>query len=178
MRLLIALYPRAWRRRYGAEFAAVLEDEPPTFAGLGDVVLGAIDAHLHPQLHEADTSRSRRSEMFRRLRSLPPVIIVGVLLPFAFFGAGYLIPELRDKAERQLYAVATGLLIGRWWAPAPFLVLIAALAVADARTMASLLEARWMLVVTLTITALVLVGAGARMVTHYALRYRGSRIGV
>ena len=106
------------------------------------------------------------------------MIIVGVLLPFAFFGAGYLIPELRYNAERQLYAVATGLLIGRWWAPAPFLVLIAALAVADARTMASLLEARWMLVVTLTITALVLVGAGARMVTHYALRYRGSRIGV
>lgn len=29
--------------------------EQSTFAGLGDVVLGAIDAHLHPQLHEADT---------------------------------------------------------------------------------------------------------------------------
>ena len=27
-RLIVLLYPRAWRNRYGAEFAALLEDAP------------------------------------------------------------------------------------------------------------------------------------------------------
>lgn len=43
---LIQLYPRAWRERYGDEFAALLED-----CGVGprtilDVLLGAFDAHI------------------------------------------------------------------------------------------------------------------------------------
>ena len=45
---LIALYPGAWRRRYGDELEALLET-----GGLGardriDLIRGAIDAHLHP----------------------------------------------------------------------------------------------------------------------------------
>jgi hypothetical protein len=44
----VALYPRAWRDRYGDELEAVLETE-----GLGlrtrlDLLRGALDAHLHP----------------------------------------------------------------------------------------------------------------------------------
>lgn len=39
------LYPRAWRRRYGAEFAAMLEQQPLTPGALLDIMRGAMDAH-------------------------------------------------------------------------------------------------------------------------------------
>jgi hypothetical protein len=45
MRWLIRLYPRAWQRRYGEEFALLLAQRPRTFATALDVVGGAIDAH-------------------------------------------------------------------------------------------------------------------------------------
>lgn len=45
---LLRLYPADWRARYGEEFAALLEDCPPSFIGLFDVLLGALDAHIAP----------------------------------------------------------------------------------------------------------------------------------
>jgi uncharacterized membrane protein YozB (DUF420 family) len=49
MRWLLRLYPRWWRRRYGEEFAALLEDLSGTRGRLRlavDVVAGALDARL------------------------------------------------------------------------------------------------------------------------------------
>ena len=46
-RLLPRLYPVSWRERYGAEFEALLEERPLGPFDVGDVVLGALDAHLH-----------------------------------------------------------------------------------------------------------------------------------
>jgi hypothetical protein len=37
-RLLIRAYPRAWRRRYGTEYSALLEDVPPTPSTIADAV--------------------------------------------------------------------------------------------------------------------------------------------
>ena len=45
--LLLRLYPARWRARYGPEFAAVLDERPLGPFDVADVVLGAIDAHLH-----------------------------------------------------------------------------------------------------------------------------------
>lgn len=45
---LIALYPRAWRERYGDELRAILETERPGLRARLDIVRGALDAHLHP----------------------------------------------------------------------------------------------------------------------------------
>lgn len=50
MSRLLRLYPAAWRERYEAEFLGLLHDRPVGLRGSGDVVLGAIDAHLHPEL--------------------------------------------------------------------------------------------------------------------------------
>jgi hypothetical protein len=47
---LLRLYPRPWRDRYGEEFEALLADRPPTPRHRLDIVRGALDAHLHPQL--------------------------------------------------------------------------------------------------------------------------------
>ncbi len=45
IRLLIRCYPRAWRRRYGEEFLAIIEQMPPTPTGIADMLRGALDAH-------------------------------------------------------------------------------------------------------------------------------------
>lgn len=47
MSRLVRLYPAAWRDRYGDELAAILEDRPPGPFDVADLLLGAIDAHLH-----------------------------------------------------------------------------------------------------------------------------------
>jgi hypothetical protein len=45
--LLLRCYPARWRARYGDEFAAVLEERPLGPFDVADVLLGALDAHLH-----------------------------------------------------------------------------------------------------------------------------------
>jgi hypothetical protein len=47
---LVRLYPRAWRERYEEEFVAMLEQGPVTIKDLFDVVFGAVDAWLRPQV--------------------------------------------------------------------------------------------------------------------------------
>lgn len=50
MRRLVALYPRAWRDRYAAEFEDLLADRPMTLRDQLDIARGAIDAWIHPQV--------------------------------------------------------------------------------------------------------------------------------
>ena len=45
--LLVRAYPARWRARYGDEFLAVLEARPLGPFDVADVLLGALDAHLH-----------------------------------------------------------------------------------------------------------------------------------
>lgn len=45
--LLIRLYPARWRDRYGEEFTAVLEARLLGPFDVADILLGALDAHLH-----------------------------------------------------------------------------------------------------------------------------------
>ena len=45
--LLLRLYPARWRARYGDEFEALLAERPLGPFDVADVLLGAIDAHLH-----------------------------------------------------------------------------------------------------------------------------------
>ena len=50
MSRLLRLYPAAWRERYEAEFIGTLQEWPAGLTGSVDIVHGAIDAHLHPEL--------------------------------------------------------------------------------------------------------------------------------
>jgi hypothetical protein len=45
--LLLRCYPARWRARYGDEFELVLADRPLGPFDVADVLLGALDAHLH-----------------------------------------------------------------------------------------------------------------------------------
>jgi hypothetical protein len=63
--LLLRLYPRAWRERYGEELSAQMEAQRPLRIGVvADLVRGALDAHLHPL--RRDNSTLRISNMDRR----------------------------------------------------------------------------------------------------------------
>lgn len=46
-RLLLRCYPARWRARYGDEFAGILDERPLGPFDVADVLLGALDAHLH-----------------------------------------------------------------------------------------------------------------------------------
>lgn len=50
VRAMLRLYPRQWRERYGGEMAAMLEDVPLTPPSILDLLAGAIDARVSPQL--------------------------------------------------------------------------------------------------------------------------------
>lgn len=97
MRALLWLYPRTWRRHYGAEMEAVLRQMRGRrrLELALDLVRGAADAHLHPQLPGR-----------RRTRWLP--VVLGIL-------AAALVSALVAGAVgpgRQ--PVAAGLLAGLW----------------------------------------------------------------
>ena len=47
IRLAARLYPARWRRRYGAEFDALLEDATPTWRTVIDVGWGAVEMHMN-----------------------------------------------------------------------------------------------------------------------------------
>jgi hypothetical protein len=53
VKLLLRLYPAAWRERYGEEFAAVLENQGTSIGMVLDVLAGAVDAHIHPQVQSS-----------------------------------------------------------------------------------------------------------------------------
>lgn len=130
MRALLALYPGPWRRRYGPEFAAMLDAQRPSPAQVFDIVLGAIDAHLDPQVAEdgEDPLRRRMKEVVMNgPRSRSALMAFGLLLPVALLVAASLMPDLISDGPvfgglAIATALATGLIVGRWWAPLPFVV--------------------------------------------------------
>ncbi|MGI8557931.1 MAG: hypothetical protein ACR2ND_06450, partial [Solirubrobacteraceae bacterium] len=78
--ILIALYPRAWRARYGSEFAALLEESGCGAREVLDLLRGALDAHLRPS--------ELRSPPLERMRgTVAAAICCGSA--FALVGAGF-----------------------------------------------------------------------------------------
>jgi len=53
--LALALYPLAFRRRYGQEMRALLDETPPGVLTVLDLLRGALSAHLHPPTGLAGT---------------------------------------------------------------------------------------------------------------------------
>ena len=109
---LISLYPRAWRDRYGLEFQTLMSERPPTPRDRLDIVRGALDARLHPQLREASPDGTPR-----QVRIGATVAVLGgglwIAAGFAFLGSS-IIPELgyKDSSSAVVIAMAGALVTG------------------------------------------------------------------
>ena len=90
MSRLLALYPRPWRNRYGEELAELLSDRPATWRDRIDVVKGALDAWLDPQL--VAPARPRYPNRVDRLVGLG-TIAAGLSLMGWGIGAALLAPR-------------------------------------------------------------------------------------
>jgi hypothetical protein len=77
MSRLVGLYPRTWRARYGDEFAELLAARPPSLRDRLDIVIGALDARMNPQVPGVG-ERERAVGGDRVARGL--AVVTGVLL--------------------------------------------------------------------------------------------------
>ena len=83
-RLLVGLYPRAWRARYGDELAALLEEAPPSPGVVADVVRGALAARATPLSLPGGPDMTGHS----RVQALASLLAVALVLPsLAFLSA-------------------------------------------------------------------------------------------
>jgi drug/metabolite transporter (DMT)-like permease len=62
MNWLLRLYPARWRERYGEEFGAVLASQRASVGLVLDVLGGAIDAHLYPQIQQSHSKPIKEKE--------------------------------------------------------------------------------------------------------------------
>ncbi|MEJ7696441.1 MAG: hypothetical protein WKF78_07465 [Candidatus Limnocylindrales bacterium] len=90
---LIRLFPAGWRRRYGDEFEALLEERPLGPFDVADVVLAAIDAHLHRRGRDIAPHPQRSFRMSLRLGG-SAAILGGVL-----FLSGLAVGQLKVFGE-------------------------------------------------------------------------------
>ncbi len=86
--LMLRLYPARWRARYGLEFAAVLEERALGPFDVADVLLGALDAHLHLRGLGAASQHAKGFAMSLRIGGY--AAIVGGLLFLTGFLANIL----------------------------------------------------------------------------------------
>ena len=76
MSALLRLYPRSWRTRYEAEFLELLGARPLRITDRLDILLGALDAHLDPQVPDAsdDATLPGPRDRLSRLAGLSAVV--------------------------------------------------------------------------------------------------------
>lgn len=84
--LLLRLYPTRWRARYGDEFAALLAERPLGPFDVADVLLGALDAHLHLRGLGSWSDHRRGSPMSLRIGGLA-ALAGGSLMLISFLAA-------------------------------------------------------------------------------------------
>lgn len=81
---LLRLYPAVWRARYGEEFAELLAARPPGLRDRLDILRGAVDARIHPQLDPNATRESRLAHD----RSIGAMLVVAGILLTMWAGFG------------------------------------------------------------------------------------------
>ena len=89
--LLLRLYPARWRARYGDELGVVLADRPLGPFDVADLLLGALDAHLH--LRALGTVSEHRRGIPMTLRIGGYAAIVGGVLWFGGLAWSQLDPQ-------------------------------------------------------------------------------------
>jgi hypothetical protein len=96
---LLRLYPRAWRDRYGAEVTQLLQCHRVTLWTALDILLGALDAHVHP-----DLLPGRLTSMAHRMRTGE----IAVFCAFVLFCLAWL-PLTLVRDPLPVWKAATGM---------------------------------------------------------------------
>lgn len=91
MRILLRLYPAAWRARYEDEFLAVLEERPLSPFDALDIMLGALDARLRPRSLAIELAPRRNPSMSPRISGY--AAIAGGAVALLMVAIGLLVPE-------------------------------------------------------------------------------------
>lgn len=104
MRVLIRLYPAAWRARYEDEFLAVLEERPLSPFDAFDIVLGALDARLRPRSLAIELAPRRSSPMNARVAGYAAIVGGGLTLLMMLLG--FVLPSPTSAAAQYLYPFA------------------------------------------------------------------------
>lgn len=89
-RMLVRMYPRAWRERYGAEFTALLEERPDGFGAVFDVMGSAVRERAFPVAGGTMMAESSRWENFGKRA---PWAVFGVA-PVALLAVSYCVALL------------------------------------------------------------------------------------
>jgi hypothetical protein len=71
---LVRLYPPAWRDRYLVELEDLLAVRPPTLRDRIDLLRGAVDAWIHPQLVARPSRQSEEAPGSRRFAGVAAVV--------------------------------------------------------------------------------------------------------
>ncbi len=109
--LLLRLYPARWRARYGDEFAAVLDERPLGPFDVADVLLGALDAHLHLRGLGAASQHAKGFPMSLRIGGYAAVLgaaLIGLVIVLT----GGLTEGSKDAAAILLLVGLAALLVG------------------------------------------------------------------
>ena len=104
MRLLLRLYPAAWRERYEEEFLAVLEQRPLSPFDVVDIALAALDARLRPGSLAIDAGGRRSEIMNPRIGGMAAIAGGGIAL--LMLTVGFLLPDSGAQIIGWLYPVA------------------------------------------------------------------------
>jgi len=99
MTWLLRLYPAQWRERYGEEFGAVLANQRASVGMVLDVLGGAIDAHLYPQIQHSHSKPIKEKEDTMTL----------LMLQRCSAGGPKLLP--RDQRIASLVMISSGLVM-------------------------------------------------------------------
>ncbi len=102
--LLLRLYPAPWRARYGDEFAAVLEERPLGPFDVADVLLSALDAHLHLRGLGAASQSQKGFVMSQRIGGYA-AIVAGILWFIAL--AAFVINNGGDVAPWMFFVMVS-----------------------------------------------------------------------
>jgi hypothetical protein len=125
IRCLLRCYPRAWRERYGAEFAALLEASPLTLGRLLDAVCSATDAHgrqwrrrlmaiLATRTLDEEEQRFWRRWVLYLLFAGVLIGLVSRLVPLGLAVSGFFAADQRAIGGK-LATLPLGLNSGQWW---------------------------------------------------------------
>ena len=117
-RMLTRLYPRAWRERYGAEFAAFLETESGGVRALANVIWSALGERMVPT-RGGDMDQSSRSFRFHSWCLRAPWAVFG-LGPLLFLAGAYLIACLYLWSVWTIFLPGADTPFGVRWTGPPY----------------------------------------------------------